>query len=100
MLVDNNLPAGICMEKLMEVLIAIGDEVQCLGLAKRLLKKWPGHIRALHVKSIIEGTELGPSGFGQLEPKHPRLNFKRKSDIPNIPAERIRQVIHGNCSPI
>ncbi|XP_078149129.1 calcineurin-binding protein 1-like isoform X3 [Carex rostrata] len=85
---------GICMEKLMEVLIAIGDEAQCLGLAKQLLNKWPGHIRALHVKSTIEGTELGLSGFGQLEPKHPRLNFKRKSDIPNIPAERIRQDMH------
>ncbi|KAJ3687084.1 hypothetical protein LUZ61_016248 [Rhynchospora tenuis] len=83
----------ICMEKLMEVLISIGDEVQCLAISKRLLEKWPSHSRAMHVKNAIEGTALGPHGFDKLEPEHPRLKFKRKSDLPNSPSKRIRQDI-------
>jgi calcineurin-binding protein cabin-1 len=93
--IDNNPHAGICLEKLMEVLIAIGDEAPCHAISKQLLKKWPGHIRAMHVKNTIEGTHLEPSGFDHLEPKHHGLKFKRKTDIPNSPAERIRQVIQG-----
>lgn len=87
------LHAGICMEKLMEVLIAIGDEVQCLGVSKRLLEKWPSHSRAMHVMNAIERSESGPQGFDKLEPEHPRLKFKRKLDLPNSPSKRIRQVI-------
>lgn len=81
------------MEKLVEVLIAIGDDVQCLALSKRLLEKWPSHSRAMHVKNSIEGSESGPHGFDKLEPKHPRLKFKRKLDLPNSTSKRIRQVI-------
>ncbi|XP_078148770.1 tetratricopeptide repeat (TPR)-like superfamily protein isoform X3 [Carex rostrata] len=81
----------ICMEKLMEVLIAIGDEVQCLGVSKRLLEKWPSHSRAMHVMNAIERSESGPQGFDKLEPEHPRLKFKRKLDLTNSPSKRIRQ---------
>jgi hypothetical protein len=85
--------AGICMEKLMEVLIAIGDEAQCIAVSKRLLEKWPSHSRAMHVKNSIEGSGLGLNSFDKLEPKHPRLKLKRKVDLPNSPSKRIRQVI-------
>ncbi|XP_009417134.2 calcineurin-binding protein 1 isoform X1 [Musa acuminata AAA Group] len=73
-----------CMEKLLEVLIAIGDEVACLSVANLILRHWPSHSRALHVKKTIEDAEpvpFAPRGIDKLEPKHVRLNFseKRKS---------------------
>ncbi|KAL7159263.1 hypothetical protein ABFS83_01G016200 [Erythranthe nasuta] len=73
-----------CMEKLLEVLIAIGDEVACLSVAELILRHWPSHSRALHVKSTIEDSEpipFTPRGIDKLEPKHIRLKFpeKRKS---------------------
>lgn len=72
------------MEKLLEVLIAIGDEVACLSVAELILRHWPSHSRALHVKKVIEESEpipFAPRGIDKLEPKHVRLKFldKRKA---------------------
>ncbi|QCE16034.1 calcineurin-binding protein 1 isoform X2 [Vigna unguiculata] len=77
-----------CMEKLLEVLIAIGDEVACLSVAELILRHWPSHARALHVKSTIEESEIlpfAPRGIDKLEPKHVRLKFpdKRKTSNDN-----------------
>ncbi|KAJ1281626.1 hypothetical protein BS78_04G319800 [Paspalum vaginatum] len=73
-----------CMEKLLEVLIAIRDEVACLSVANLILRSWPSHHRALHVKKTIECAEpvpFAPRGIDILEPKHVKLIFcnKRKS---------------------
>ncbi|KAK2982932.1 hypothetical protein RJ640_006346, partial [Escallonia rubra] len=73
-----------CMEKLLEVLIAIGDEIACLSVAELILRHWPSHSRALHVKSTIVESEpipFAPKGIDKLEPKHVRLKFldKRKA---------------------
>ncbi|KAL5976655.1 hypothetical protein ACLOJK_020988, partial [Asimina triloba] len=78
-----------CMEKLLEVLIAIGDEVSCLSVTKLILRHWPSHSRALHVKKTIEDSEpvpFVPRGIDKLKPKHVRLKFpeKRKSTDENI----------------
>ncbi|KAI3468164.1 hypothetical protein Pfo_024827 [Paulownia fortunei] len=73
--------AGNCMEKLLEVLIAIGDEVACLSVAELILRHWPSHSRALHVKNTIEDSEpipFTPRGIDKLEPKHIRLKFAEK----------------------
>lgn len=75
---------GNCMEKLLEVLIAIGDEVACLSVANLILRHWPSHSRALNVKNTIEESEpvpYAPRGIDKLEPKHVRLKFldKRKA---------------------
>ncbi|RZC50076.1 hypothetical protein C5167_018500 [Papaver somniferum] len=75
---------GNCMEKLLEVLIAIRDEVACLSVAELILRHWPSHSRALHVKNTIEDSEpipFAPKGIDKLEPKHVRLKFldKRKA---------------------
>ncbi|WOG89454.1 hypothetical protein DCAR_0208692 [Daucus carota subsp. sativus] len=70
-----------CMEKLMEVLIAIGDEVACLSVAELILRHWPSHSRALHVKNTIEDPDpipFAPKGIDKLEPKHVRLKFQEK----------------------
>ncbi|KAJ4839309.1 hypothetical protein Tsubulata_018120 [Turnera subulata] len=72
-----------CMEKLLEVLIAIGDEVACLSVAELILRHWPSHSRALHVKNTIEESDpapFAPRGIDRLEPKHVKLKFldKRK----------------------
>ena len=70
-----------CMEKLLEVLIAIGDEVSCLSVADLILRHWPSHSRALHVKNIIEceeQTHFAPRGIDKLVPKHARLLFSEK----------------------
>lgn len=72
------------MEKLLEVLIAIRDEVACLSVAELILRHWPSHARALHVKRTIEEPEpvpYAPKGIDKLEPKHVRLKFtdKRKA---------------------
>ncbi|XP_038990449.1 calcineurin-binding protein 1-like [Phoenix dactylifera] len=67
-----------CMEKLLEVLIAIGDEVACLSVANLLIRHWPSHSRALHVKNTIEDAErvpFAPHGIDKLEPKHVKLKF-------------------------
>uniref|UniRef100_A0A2P2KIE5 Uncharacterized protein MANES_03G057600 n=1 Tax=Rhizophora mucronata TaxID=61149 RepID=A0A2P2KIE5_RHIMU len=73
-----------CMEKLLEVLIAIGDEVACLSVAELILRHWPSHSRALHVKQTIKESDsipFAPRGIDKLEPKHARLKFldKRKA---------------------
>ncbi|XP_031102480.1 calcineurin-binding protein 1 [Ipomoea triloba] len=70
-----------CMEKLMEVLVAIGDEVACLSVAELILRHWPSHSRALHVKNTIQESEpipFSPRGIDKLEPKHIRLKFPEK----------------------
>ncbi|KAL6637625.1 hypothetical protein ACP70R_025197 [Stipagrostis hirtigluma subsp. patula] len=70
-----------CMEKLLEVLIAIRDEVSCLCVADLILKSWPSHPRALHVKKTIECAEpvpFAPRGIDTLEPKHVTLVFSNK----------------------
>ncbi|KAI7988468.1 Calcineurin-binding protein 1 [Camellia lanceoleosa] len=51
---------GNCMEKLLEVLIAIGDEVACLSVSQLILRHWPSHSRALHVKNTILESEPIP----------------------------------------
>ncbi|XVE97624.1 hypothetical protein REPUB_Repub03eG0034800 [Reevesia pubescens] len=75
-----------CMEKLLEVLIAIGDEVACLCVAELILRHWPSHSRALHVKNTIEESEsvpFAPRGIDKLEPKHVRLKFHDKRKAPD-----------------
>ncbi|CAM0875407.1 unnamed protein product [Alopecurus aequalis] len=70
-----------CMEKLLEVLIAIRDEVACLSVANLLLRNWPSHQRALHIKKTIENPEsvpFAPRGIDILEPKHVKLDFSNK----------------------
>ncbi|PHT74111.1 hypothetical protein T459_21388, partial [Capsicum annuum] len=70
-----------CMEKLLEVLIAIGDEVACLSVAELILRHWPSHSRALLVKRTIEESEpisFAPRGIDKLEAKHMRLQFPEK----------------------
>ncbi|TKY74519.1 Calcineurin-binding protein cabin-1 [Spatholobus suberectus] len=78
-----------CMEKLLEVLIAIGDEVACLSVTELILRHWPSHSRALQVKNTIEESEplpFAPRGIDKLEPKHVRLKFpdKRKATNENV----------------
>ncbi|KAI7987859.1 Calcineurin-binding protein 1 [Camellia lanceoleosa] len=80
---------GNCMEKLLEVLIAIGDEVACLSVSQLILRHWPSHSRALHVKNTIEVLEpipFSPRGIDKLKPKHVRLKFldKRKRTDDNL----------------
>jgi len=70
-----------CMEKLLEVLISIGDEISCLSVANLILIHWPSHHRALHVKQTIEDEESSvflARGIDKLEPKHSRLDFSKK----------------------
>lgn len=77
------------MEKLLEILIAIGDEVACVSVSELILRHWPSHARALHVKHTIEESDpvsFAPRGIDKLEPKHVRLKFpeKRKAEDGNI----------------
>ncbi|XP_024519713.1 uncharacterized protein LOC9647662 [Selaginella moellendorffii] len=76
-----------CMEKLVEVLIAIGDETGCISVVKRLLKFHPSHPRALHIKSVIEGKHHGTgiAGMDGLEPTHTNLSFQRKRKLDVVP---------------
>ncbi|KFK29893.1 hypothetical protein AALP_AA7G192300 [Arabis alpina] len=76
-----------CMEKLLEVLIAIGDEVSCLSVANLILRHWPSHSRALHVKHSIEETDsapFAPKGIDKLEPQHIRLKFLGKRKVSDM----------------
>ena len=73
-----------CMEKLLEVLIAIGDEVACLAISKLLLRKWPSHSRTCLVKSVIEEPPSVPfeiRSIDKLEPKHISLCFPEKRKL-------------------
>lgn len=75
------------MEKLLEVLIAIGDEVSCLSVANLILRHWPSHSRALHVKHSIEETDtapFAPKGIDKLEPQHVRLKFLGKRKVSDM----------------
>ncbi|CAN1219117.1 Calcineurin-binding protein 1 [Linum perenne] len=94
-----------CMEKLLEVLIAIGDEVSCLAVADLILRHWPSHSRALHVKSTIEESDpvpFAPRGIDKLEPKHVRLKFldkrKKSEEDPDevLARKRLNQTIELN----
>ncbi|KAL1210294.1 Calcineurin-binding protein 1 [Cardamine amara subsp. amara] len=81
-----------CMEKLLEVLIAIGDEVSCLSVANLILRHWPSHSRALHVKHSIEETDtapLAPKGIDRLEPRHVRLKFLGKRKVSDMNQEKV-----------
>lgn len=76
-----------CMEKLLEVLIAIGDEVACLAVSKLLLKKWPSHSRACLVKSVIEespSVQFEIRGIDKLEPRHISLCFPEKRKLAEV----------------
>ncbi|GAB2250906.1 hypothetical protein Droror1_Dr00017156 [Drosera rotundifolia] len=89
-----------CMEKLLEVLIAIGDEVACLSLAELILRHWPSHSRALYVKSTIEESEpipFAPRGIDKLVPRHARLKFldKRKAAFENSDKEIVSKRVKG-----
>lgn len=80
------MSSGNCMEKLLEVLIAIGDEIACLSVAELILRHWPSHSRALHVKNTIVESEpipFAPRGIDKLEPKHVRLKFQNKRKATN-----------------
>ncbi|KAJ0768780.1 putative tetratricopeptide-like helical domain superfamily, histone transcription regulator 3/CABIN1 [Helianthus annuus] len=93
-----------CMEKLLEVLIAIGDEVACLSVSELILRHWPSHSRALRVKHVIEESEptpFAPRGIDKLEPHHVRLKFldKRKAtndDLNGSSTKRLNQDITLN----
>ncbi|PKA54347.1 hypothetical protein AXF42_Ash000180 [Apostasia shenzhenica] len=96
-----------CMEKLLEILIAIGDEVACLSAADLILRHWPSHYRALHVKKIIEDAEpipFAPRGIDKLQPKHFRLTFPEKRKLTNeyfagnASSKRIKQTIELKLS--
>ncbi|CAN5976218.1 unnamed protein product [Sphagnum jensenii] len=96
-----------CMEKLAEVLIAIGDEVACLAIAKRLLRLSPSHPRALQIKHAIERSvdilEVGEGlilqqgqsvhGIDLLTPEHLNLSFsnKRKLDTTHESDQRLKK---------
>ncbi|CAI9093601.1 OLC1v1029145C2 [Oldenlandia corymbosa var. corymbosa] len=91
-----------CMEKLLEVLIAIGDEVACLSVAELILMHWPSHSRALQVKTTIEDSEpvpFSPRGIDKLEPKHIRLKFsKRKAKCDDtgdegVPSKKLKKTV-------
>ncbi|KAL8161071.1 hypothetical protein V2J09_012560, partial [Rumex salicifolius] len=93
---------GNCMEKLLEVLIAIGDEVASLSVAELILQQWPSHFRAMHVKRTIEESEpvpFAPRGIDKLEPKHDHLKFANKrvatnnSEGENIVQKRLKKSI-------
>lgn len=97
------------MEKLLEVLIAIGDEVACLSVSELILRHWPSHSRALHVKNTIEGSEpipFSPRGIDKLKPKHVRLKFpeKRKAAsedlIDGVPPKKLKQTMELRLSEV
>lgn len=95
------------MEKLAEVLIAIGDEVACLAIAKQLLHLSPSHPRALQIKHAIERSvdilkvgeglilQQGQSvhGIDLLTPEHLSLSFsnKRKLDTTHESDQRLKK---------
>ncbi|KAL2642164.1 hypothetical protein R1flu_009751 [Riccia fluitans] len=88
----------LCMEKLVEVLIASGDEEACRYTVKRLLKLSPSHSRARHIDDVLEGRadareilrqrdyfneyllklNVLPRGLDLLEPRHFSLSFPKK----------------------
>lgn len=101
-----------CMEKLVEVLIAIGDEAACLSVAKRLLKVSPSHPRAELVRRVIEenvepderkqGMKDSGSpkkypvilrGIDKLKPQHYSLSLveKRKVEDPDLSEESLKR---------
>lgn len=99
--------AGLCMEKLLEVLIALGDELACCSMANRLLTFSPSHTRARYVNDVIEGRVdlktikevqwlnnscgLTPRGVDLLEPKHQTLSFPTKRNWEDEENHRIQK---------
>ncbi|KAG0581073.1 hypothetical protein KC19_4G222800 [Ceratodon purpureus] len=105
-----------CMEKLVEILIAVGDESACLSVAKRLLKLSPSHPRALQIQQAIEqgvsarsfessrtgqesysGHKIYPKGFDLLEPEYFSLSFvcKRKlEDAHELEQQQKKRKVH------
>ena len=86
------------MEKLVEILIALGDESACLSVAKRLLKLSPSHPRALQIQQAIEqgvntrsfensrsgqesSLKISPKGFDLLKPEYFSLSFANKRKL-------------------
>lgn len=104
------------MEKLVEILIAVGDESACLSVAKRLLKLSPSHPRALKIQQAIEqgvntrsfetsrtGQEscsalrISPKGFDLLQPEYFSLSFvnKRKlEDAHELEQQQKKRKVH------
>ncbi|KAI5079572.1 hypothetical protein GOP47_0005051 [Adiantum capillus-veneris] len=89
-----------CMEKLLEVLIAIGDEAACLPVIKCLLRISPSHPRAILVKQVIENN-ANPAdltdavemlnnhsvllrGIDKLKPYHYSLSFSKKRKFEDL----------------
>jgi len=90
------------MEKLVEILIAVGDESACLSMAKQLLKLSPSHPRALQIQRAIEqgvspresdssrseqesspALKICPRGFDLLQPEYFSLSFVNKRKLEN-----------------
>nr|CAD1841790.1 unnamed protein product [Ananas comosus var. bracteatus] len=85
-----------CMEKLLEVLIAIRDEVACLSVANLILRHWPSHSRASHVRKTIEDAEpvpFAPRGIDKLEPKHVKLKFPNKRKLEDNDVEDNKNMV-------
>lgn len=81
------------MEKLLEVLIAIRDEVAALSMAELILRSWPSHSRALDVKNTIQQSDpipFAPRGIDLLEPKHARLTFPEKRKRKDENSDKIK----------
>lgn len=105
-----------CMEKLVEILIALGDESACLSVAKRLLKLSPSHPRASHIQQAIEqgvnahsfersrsgqesypALKMFPKGFDLLKPEYFSLSFvnKRKlEDAHELDQQQKKRKVH------
>lgn len=85
------------MEKLVEILIAVGDESACLSVAKQLLKLSPSHPRALQIQQAVEQgvstrssessrefcppLKISPRGFDLLQPEYFSLSFVNKRKL-------------------
>lgn len=98
---------GSCMEKLVEILIALGDESACLVVVKRLLKMSPSHPRALQIQQAIEQTidltkritppqKISPRGIDLLQPQYFSLSFTNKRKLETV-YEIEQQQIKRKC---
>ncbi|KAH7425899.1 hypothetical protein KP509_11G076900 [Ceratopteris richardii] len=100
----------VCMEKLMEVLIAIGDEAACSVVVDSLLKVSPSHSRATLIKRAIEGkldlsevrsaTEKQDNcsimlrGIDRLKPHHYSLSFSKKRKFDDLQDTKVSSNKH------
>lgn len=88
------------MEKLVEILIAVGDEAACLAVTKQLLRLSPSHPRAMQIQQVIErgsdpyrsvsskkiqesplAGKISPRGIDLLEPEYFSLSFQNKRKL-------------------